>query len=402
MSRERPASQAGLFARKGTAKPAGLIDRSEEMGGPQSPAAAEAPGADEAAVGPETETPTGPEDELEPAASLLTIGVRWSRRDDGGAVREPPAPVDRSRADEAREPSPESPAEPAAGPASEPPAAAKADEATTEGPPDSFADLAPWTTGEPREAPAEAAWSSAPADQRRPMTTAWLGTAVVAVLVIACAVLFGLAWYLHSDRISGSDGNADAPTSSVHEPPAAAAGSATAAATAPPPPVDGEVASPQPPPRDNLAPSVDIDDAAATPAPQEEATRFPPPAGIGEVIPTTPVDGVAAVRAADAPTPSSQAPSATLRPGLPPKGPIYTVQLASVGTARHIGREWQRLQQALPDVLRGLSLRIEQAEVDGVGRVYRLRTGAFAGYSEAHTFCGRVEARGASCLVVRW
>ncbi len=94
--------------------------------------------------------------------------------------------------------------------------------------------------------------------------------------------------------------------------------------------------------------------------------------------------------------------SATARPRLPPKGPIYSVQLASVGAAQHIGRESQRLQQALPDVLRGLSLRIEEAEVDGVGRVYRLRTGAFAGYSEARTFCGKIEARGASCLVVRW
>lgn len=75
-----------------------------------------------------------------------------------------------------------------------------------------------------------------------------------------------------------------------------------------------------------------------------------------------------------------------------------TVQLAAVGSEQAARNEWQLLIKKMPDLLNGHEP--SYSHVDRDGRTFwRLRTTGFADVAQAHSFCERVKAKGASCSV---
>jgi len=108
------------------------------------------------------------------------------------------------------------------------------------------------------------------------------------------------------------------------------------------------------------------------------------------------------------------APSVPAIPAVPPTARIATaekpapdraarapaqqpyVQVAALGSQQAASAEWERLRARTPDLMRGRSPTVQQAEVNG-RMFWRLRTTGFVTLADANAFCGRLQAAGSDC-----
>lgn len=133
-------------------------------------------------------------------------------------------------------------------------------------------------------------------------------------------------------------------------------------------------------------------------------------AGQKPAQPTTPSpDGSTVGQGASSQTPTSAQPKAAQQPtktasiaSLAQSGGAWRVQLGSVRSSEKAQHEWARLQKQHPDLLGGLTLSVQRADLGaGKGVFYRIRGGALPDRVAANSLCARLKAAHVSCLVVK-
>lgn len=80
----------------------------------------------------------------------------------------------------------------------------------------------------------------------------------------------------------------------------------------------------------------------------------------------------------------------------------FAVQLAAYSSPQGAAKGWTSLSAAAGPLLADLSPKREEAEVAGLGTLYRLKAGPFASSAEAEQRCASLKAEGHSCLVTRF
>ena len=80
----------------------------------------------------------------------------------------------------------------------------------------------------------------------------------------------------------------------------------------------------------------------------------------------------------------------------------WTIQVVAVQGKPEAEREWQRLRNRYPDLLRGLTPTVERAEADAMHRsYYRVRIGAWKDKQAPDAICSKLKQRGERCLVLQ-
>ncbi len=141
-------------------------------------------------------------------------------------------------------------------------------------------------------------------------------------------------------------------------------------------------------------------EAGATPAPGARESRLPAP----EAETDQARKGTEILTAEGYPLPLKKPAPASSAVISDQNGSVqapYIVQFASTPTAQGAAREWERLQKSFPEFLEAQEPAIQEAELSGVGTVFRLRAGAFHKLSEARGFCAAFRERRQDCLVVK-
>jgi cell division septation protein DedD len=140
-----------------------------------------------------------------------------------------------------------------------------------------------------------------------------------------------------------------------------------------------------------LAPRAELPDSIArAPEPPDPETLAETPArDLSEIAPAAGSPTRQATVAPPAPASASQAPA----------GPAWRIQLASLTSETRAQAELQRMQQANTDVLGGLALNVEQANL-AKGTYYRIQAGPLADRGAATDLCTKLKARKLDCLVV--
>ncbi|MEC7703399.1 MAG: SPOR domain-containing protein [Pseudomonadota bacterium] len=86
------------------------------------------------------------------------------------------------------------------------------------------------------------------------------------------------------------------------------------------------------------------------------------------------------------------------KPSTPPQGTHY-VQLGSLSSNESAQKHWQNRLKEFPDLLAGMKLRIQTAEITGKGTYYRVQAGEVS-KSHAAEICSKINAKHAqSCIV---
>lgn len=111
-----------------------------------------------------------------------------------------------------------------------------------------------------------------------------------------------------------------------------------------------------------------------------------------------------AARAAGAPgsKPKQQAArpeTAAARPEDFPKG--FYIQLASLKSRNRASEAWAELQKELPDLLGGLALSLQSADLGDRGIYFRVRVGPLPNLATAEDLCWQIKAEKRDCVVVR-
>ncbi|MDJ0945404.1 MAG: SPOR domain-containing protein [Kiloniellales bacterium] len=124
-----------------------------------------------------------------------------------------------------------------------------------------------------------------------------------------------------------------------------------------------------------------------------------------------PRDQEGRLRKPEAGSKSAQAPVAIpLPPQKPAAGtavspgedmPPYVVQLASADSAEGAASEWRKLRKAHPELLAKRDLTVQEADLEGRGAVFRVRTGSFETLVAARRFCAAFRRQRQECLVVK-
>jgi len=169
----------------------------------------------------------------------------------------------------------------------------------------------------------------------------------------------------------------------------------------PPPetPIEPPKAMPKPlEPVAQLAPKTEPVPApppAAPPAVKAQPEPQPAPAPAQKPVEAKPAPAPAPAPVASAPpTPSSA--KATGKAG---QG--YLIQLSAVRNEANAKGEWTRLVKKHADVLGGLELVIQRADLGAKGVFYRVRGGWFANRGEAKAICDELAKRNVGCLLAK-
>ncbi|MCZ6592892.1 MAG: SPOR domain-containing protein [Alphaproteobacteria bacterium] len=80
-------------------------------------------------------------------------------------------------------------------------------------------------------------------------------------------------------------------------------------------------------------------------------------------------------------------------------GAAWRIQLASLNSRNDTEAEWTRLQLANSDLLRGLMLHVQQAELSK-GTFYRVQAGPLKDQATAASLCNSLKSRNQDCLIV--
>ena len=230
----------------------------------------------------------------------------------------------------------------------------------------------------------------------------------VLLFAIPLAAFLTVFWYVYNQTTDTTNDTAAttaqqpaplaASTSSALTLPAPAAGPIAGEQSAPPIGIGAsQVAAAPPPPG---APPKAVVPPPTPPAATSEA-KLPTtssPATKPPVMPPVPTRDkpAAPIKTARAPTASAGADKAAPKPS-----GRYTIQLSSVRTAKTARREWARLQQAFPGLLKDLDLDIREVTLRQRGTYHRVRAGAFEDRAAPRALCAKLKARKQDCLVVR-
>jgi len=148
---------------------------------------------------------------------------------------------------------------------------------------------------------------------------------------------------------------------------------------------------PAPPPAaPSAAPSAAQPEVKAQPAP----TPQPAPKPVAEPVKAKPGPAVAVAVA-----PAPAAPTAAKATGKAGQG--YMIQLSAVRNEANAKSEWSRLVKKHADVLGGLELVIQRADLGAKGVFYRVRGGWFANRNEAKAICDELAKRNVGCLLAK-
>ena len=159
---------------------------------------------------------------------------------------------------------------------------------------------------------------------------------------------------------------------------------------------EGETAVPAPPKIE--APDVEAPDVEG-PDLEGPDVEGPEPAGAPEVA--APADAIAELVEKVETAASQAAPAEPAETQVAEVVGTLVLQLASLKSGDAARREWARLQESFPDLLTGLSLIVQEAEVDEVGQVYRLQIGTFPTRSTAADLCAELKARKQDCFILQ-
>ena len=94
-----------------------------------------------------------------------------------------------------------------------------------------------------------------------------------------------------------------------------------------------------------------------------------------------------------------QPPPADSTPPALPDGASWKIQMASLRNPTDVVTEWKRLQNVNQDLLHGLKLHVQQAELTK-GIFYRLQAGPLADRATAISLCNSLKSRNQDCLIV--
>ncbi len=150
---------------------------------------------------------------------------------------------------------------------------------------------------------------------------------------------------------------------------------------------------PAPPP---AAPAASVAPSAPEPAAQPVAKAQPAPQPAPKPV-------AEPVKAKPAPTPTpTLAPAApTVAKATGKAGQGYMIQLSAVRNEANAKSEWARLVKKHGDVLGGLELVIQRADLGAKGVFYRVRGGWFANRGEAKAVCAELAKRNVGCLIAK-
>ncbi|MFA6021821.1 MAG: SPOR domain-containing protein [Rhodospirillales bacterium] len=81
-------------------------------------------------------------------------------------------------------------------------------------------------------------------------------------------------------------------------------------------------------------------------------------------------------------------------------GGAWLVQLGAIKEESAAARQWGQIQKANSDLLGGMSLDVQRADLGAKGIFYRLRAGSLDSKEAAKTLCQQLEARKQGCIVV--
>jgi len=144
--------------------------------------------------------------------------------------------------------------------------------------------------------------------------------------------------------------------------PAPAIATSEAISLAPPPP----------------APSATDEKPVAPPAPEPVPAPAPEPALKAEIKPTQP----------EVPAPSTSSASG------------FMVQLSALKTQDAAKAEWNRVIKQNGDILSGLSMNVQRADLGAKGVFWRLRAAYLPDRKSAEDICSKLAARGVECLII--
>jgi cell division septation protein DedD len=111
------------------------------------------------------------------------------------------------------------------------------------------------------------------------------------------------------------------------------------------------------------------------------------------------------------PAPAAETVAVTTPPAAPASEPTadtagYTpisgfgIQIASLKTEEGAKQTWKALMAAHSDLLGGLAVNVERADLGDKGVYYRLQAGSFASLDEAKAMCGKLKDANVSCLPI--
>ena len=125
-----------------------------------------------------------------------------------------------------------------------------------------------------------------------------------------------------------------------------------------------------------------------------------PPVATAEVTLAEPAATQAAPAAPPAGAPTEVAILPAAGPAVAAAVAGWRVQIGSFRDRQAGEAEWTRLQQKHVDLLGGLALHVQQADLSR-GTFYRIQGGVFATRGAADTLCGQLKSRNQDCLVVQ-
>lgn len=145
-----------------------------------------------------------------------------------------------------------------------------------------------------------------------------------------------------------------------------------------------------------------IDNPVTSPEDQQALDRM------AEAIETSPIDPVGEAPAEETPSSQPQTPAAEVPAETQPvpsaetpassTGGAYVIQLAALRDEASARATFERMQSKYPDLLGGLSLDIQRADLGDKGVYYRARAG-FMDKAGATSICEQLQARGGGCIV---
>ena len=160
------------------------------------------------------------------------------------------------------------------------------------------------------------------------------------------------------------------------------------------------------------------EETVAVPAPPPAAPSAPEPKAMAKAEPVNPVEVAKPVTPPPAPKPVPKpepkpapveakptpkpepVPAATVK-ATGTAGQGYMIQLSAVRNEANAKSEWARLSKKHPDVLGGLELVIQRADLGAKGVFYRVRAGWFANRGEAKAICDELAKRNVGCLIAK-
>ncbi len=178
--------------------------------------------------------------------------------------------------------------------------------------------------------------------------------------------------------------------------------------------IDGTADAPKferllPPPETPLeppteAPTENIVEAAPPPPPAVKEEQAPP---VKEPVVLAPAPAPAPPAPAPVPAPPApKAPPAPAKPEPVPAPPTptakqgYMVQLSALKTEDAAKAEWQRIIKQNGDVLGGLSMNIQRADLGAKGIFFRLRGAYLPDRKSAEGICAKLATRKVGCLII--